>query len=247
MNIIVFDTETTSLEKPFCYNIGYVIVNTETKEKLCKRDFVVEQVWHNLELFSSAYYANKRELYVSRMKAKKVIMDKYGYILRQLRSDIKSFEISNGYAYNSSFDEKVFAFCCEWYKCSNPLDTIKVYDIRGYVHEFIAQTDDYQSFCETNGYLTENGNYSTTAETVYRYITRNCDFIEEHTALADSEIEYDILQECIDRGAEWNTEYKVLRSIERPIEKELIVKQNNQETIFKYVKRTNRGNTIYLK
>ena len=44
MNIVIFDTETTNLEKPFCYNIGYVIADTDSKQVLLKRDFVVEQV-----------------------------------------------------------------------------------------------------------------------------------------------------------------------------------------------------------
>ena len=44
MNIIVFDTETVNLEKPFVYNIGYVIYNTDTAEILATKDFVVEQV-----------------------------------------------------------------------------------------------------------------------------------------------------------------------------------------------------------
>ena len=62
MNIMIFDTETTSLDKPFCYNIGYVIANAETEEIIIKRDFVVEQVWHNPMLFTTAYYANKKEI-----------------------------------------------------------------------------------------------------------------------------------------------------------------------------------------
>ena len=45
MNIVVFDTETTSLEKPFVYNIGYTIYDTETKTKLVSHDFIVEQIW----------------------------------------------------------------------------------------------------------------------------------------------------------------------------------------------------------
>ena len=70
MIIAVFDTETTSLEKPFCYNLGYCLVDTDTKEKVLKRDYVVEQIWNNLELFSSAYYASKREIYVKAMRGR---------------------------------------------------------------------------------------------------------------------------------------------------------------------------------
>ena len=63
--IRVFDTETVSLNKPFCYNVGYVIYDVANDRKLARRDFVVEQVWHNPRLFETAYYANKRPLYVS--------------------------------------------------------------------------------------------------------------------------------------------------------------------------------------
>jgi hypothetical protein len=73
MNIVVFDTETTSLEKPFCYNIGYVIADIESGNVLLKKDFVVEQVWHNPMLFTTAYYFDKREIYISRMKGKKAL------------------------------------------------------------------------------------------------------------------------------------------------------------------------------
>ena len=91
MNIMIFDTETTSLEKPFCYNIGYVIVDTETTEEIKKCDFVVEQVWHNPMLFTTAYYSNKRELYVKSMRQRKTKMDKFGYICQQMIRDIKNY------------------------------------------------------------------------------------------------------------------------------------------------------------
>ena len=48
MIIRVFDTETTSLDKPFCYNIGYTLIDTDTWKPVLERDCVVEQVWHNL-------------------------------------------------------------------------------------------------------------------------------------------------------------------------------------------------------
>ena len=248
MNIVIFDTETTNLEKPFCYNIGYVIRNVENGETLVKRDFVVEQIWHNLALFSTAYYAEKRPLYVSAMRGRKTFMEKFGYICQTMLRDFKAYEVAGAYAYNSPFDEKVINHNCDWFKCANPFDNISIFDIRGYVHEFIVDND-YKAFCEENGYFTEAGNYSTTAENVYRFLVDN-DFIEAHTALADSEIEGDILFECLARGAEINKDYAVKKSIWREVDKTLeIVDTDKVSHFFPYrsmIKRSG-GSKIILR
>lgn len=243
MNIAIFDTETTSLDKPFCYNIGYIIA-TDKGETLLKRDYVVEQIWHNFPLFCSAYYADKRATYVSRMKARSVIMDKFGYICQQIRRDFKGYGVTEAYAYNSDFDERVFAFNTDWYKCANPFDELNIYDIRGYVHQFLINND-FIAFCEKYERFTESGNYSTTAETVYQFISDNTDFEEEHTALSDSEIEAQILFTAIANGAEYGKTYPIKRSIEREIEKELHIKTAEQtDYYFKYNKiRINKNRT----
>lgn len=247
MRIIVFDTETTSLEKPFCYNVGYCIYDTETDTTIVQKDFVVEQIWYNLPLFSSAYYADKRPIYVNRMRAKKVSLKKFGHIMQEMARDIKNYDVVGAYAYNSPFDDKVFNFNCDWFKCINPLDTLPIFDIRGYVHKFIAFNSDYQQFCENNELFTDSGNYSTTAESLFRYITNNTDFEEEHTALSDSTIELQILINCVVKGAEWNIDYPVYRSIPRKVEKELNIYINGEfETSFTYTKKVNRKDGIYL-
>lgn len=249
MNIMIFDTETTSLDKPFCYNIGYIIANAETAEILCKKDFVVEQVWHNPMLFTTAYYANKRDLYIGSLRSRKTSMDKFGYICQRMIRDIKNYEVSSAYAYNSSFDEKVFTFNCDWFKCNNPFDNIPIYDIRGYAHHFICD-DDFKKWCEEHETFSDSGNYSTTAENMYRYISGINDFVEEHTALADSEIETEILFFSLDMGAQIETEYKAFRSIVRPQRKTFTVKRD-KEVIFseecdtiRYMK---TNNTVILK
>lgn len=243
MNIVVFDTETTNINKPFCYNIGYVIVNVETDTILLKRDYVVEQVWHNPMLFTTAYYADKRQLYVNRMRARQVIMEKYGYITQQMIRDFKQYEIEYTFAFNSPFDTNVFDYNCEWFKTNSPFDTVKIRDIRGFVHNFIAFTQEYKDFCDQNQYYTESGNYSTTAETVYRYITNNTDFIEEHTALADSEIEWQILRCCLLKGAKIDQEYKVYQSIKTNSKKQLEIVHNGQTTLFDYIDRRDYKDT----
>ena len=250
MNIMVFDTETISIDKPFCYNVGYIIFDTETDTILAECDFVVEQVWHNPMLFSTAFYADKKENYIKSMRGRKTSMDKFGYICQRMIRDIKNFNVVGAYAFNSSFDERVFNFNCDWFKCNNPFDNIPIYDIRGYAHHFICNTLMYKKFCEECERFSDSGNYSTTAESVYQFISGNTDFIEEHTALADSEIELEILIVALNLGAEIGTDYKAFRSITRTTEKTFTVKWNGEvvfeqecETI-RYMK---KNDTVILK
>jgi hypothetical protein len=227
--IATIDTETISTnEKKFCYNVGYVIADTDSRSILCKKDFVVEQIWHNRALFETAYYADKRPLYVSALRGKRAIMDKWGYIMRELAKDFREHKVEYAYAFNSPFDDSVFTFNCDWFKTNNPLDTVPVLDIRGMVSQFITNDPAYLQFCEDNKRFTDSGNYSANAETVYQYITANHDFVEAHTALADSEIETEILFTCLDMGAEVGKEYEVTRALWRNEEKPLVIKVDNK-------------------
>ena len=150
---------------------------------------------------------------------KSPLVDKWGYIMRDMKRDMRENNVEYAYAYNSPFDDEVFTFNCDWYKTNNPLENVPVLDIRGMVSEFITNTADYRDFCETYQRFTDSGNYSGNAETVYQYITQDSEFTEAHTALADSEIEMEILTTCLDLGAEIGKEYKVTPQLHRyPIE-----------------------------
>ena len=249
MNIIIFDTETISVDKPFCYNIGYTVVEVETRTYLAHRDFVVEQIWHNIPLFNTAYYADKRPLYVSAMRGKRATLDKWGYIMRIMRNDIKAYNVEGVYAYNSLFDDRVMEYNNDWYKTINPIETIPIYDIRGYAIEYLVD-EKYKAFCDKYGFYTESGNYSTTAETMYRYLMNDPTFEEAHTALADAEIETEILFACLNAGATIGTVYKVPRSIEKEYNRHLVVKENGKvlfETDCKKITVSKDKQTITLK
>ena len=55
----------------------------------------------------------------------------------------------------------------------------------------------YGEFCYNNDFLTKRGQRRYTAEILYRFLTNNLDFVEEHTGLEDAEIEAQILMDCL--------------------------------------------------
>ena len=251
MNILVFDTETISVDKPFCYNIGYVIYDTDEHKILVKRDFVVEQVWYNQPLFETAYYYDKRQIYVDGMRSRKTKLMKYGFIQRKMISDIKQYHVDGAYAFNSDFDERVFKFNSDYYHCSNALELIPVYDIRGHAVSTIA-TDGYFDFCDKNSdikgadgkskkFITDADGYKTTAESFYCFMRDDAEYNEEHTALADSLIELEILLKACTDGADLTQHYTVPRSLPRNTPKVMYIKRGKEViATFDYVSKTER-------
>lgn len=238
MYCMVFDTETTGLDKPFCYDVGYVILDMDNYSIVKSCHYIVEQHWHNLPLFSTAYYNQKRPLYVSLMRAKKAVLDKWGYIMRAMHRDIVQYKITDAYAYNSDFDDKVFTFNCDWFKCNNPLETVAIHDIWGYASEFITNKPEYRAFCEAHACFTDSGNYRGNAETVFQYITNNPEFIEAHMGLHDAKIESDILIYCLKQGGEWYQDYKVNKILPRIVARKFKIKINGKEIyVGEYVKK----------
>ena len=247
MNIVIFDTETITTTKPFCYNIGYVIADATTHEVEVKHDFIVSEVWNNKMLFNTAYYADKQETYISRMKGRVVLKRKWLEIITLMAQEFEQYEVQNGYAYNSDFDERVFAFNADWFKTFNPFENISIHDIRGYAHTAFCKTDDYADFCEVNELFTESGNYSSTAEALYRYLLNDVKFEEEHTALADSEIETLILFACEENGCDLLKDYPVCRSLVRRTPQTLVVVDTNKVAHeFTYHTKTSRNGKIFL-
>ena len=59
----------------------------------------------------------------------------------------------------------------------------------------------YKAYCLDNKLVTNSAVYfKTSAEVVFQYLAKDYDFVEEHTALADSEIESFILAKALKKG-----------------------------------------------
>ena len=60
MNVIVIDTETTnSIEEPLTYDIGWCVLNLDTKEVLKEESYAVAEIFLDKELMEVAYFAEK--------------------------------------------------------------------------------------------------------------------------------------------------------------------------------------------
>ena len=190
---LVLDTETINLEKQFVYDLGYTIADADGNV-VARKSYVISQVFNNKELFATGYYSNKMPLYLERLAngySKKV---GWGHAMRYLANDIKKYGITEIYAYNSKFDTKAIAFMCGWFNVVNPLGDKEILDIMDFIKP-ITNTKEYKDFCKVNGYMTKHKypRPQMKAETLYRYLTDNVDYEEEHTGLEDSLIELEIL------------------------------------------------------
>ena len=199
---LTIDTETAnSLDNPIMYDIGGAI--HDKKGNVCETfSFIIYEVFcADRALFNTAYYAEKRPLYEAQIKegTRKIVSlftaRKYIYNL------CRKYNIKAIIAHNMPFDYRATTTTIRYITKSKsryflpygiPLwDTLKM------AEDTICKQKTYYKFCEKNGYLRANGKPRATAEILYRYISKNNDFVENHTGLEDVLIEKEIFAKCM--------------------------------------------------
>lgn len=196
MKLLVLDTETLGIQNRLIYDLGYLIYDTETETILVKRDYIIKQVYDNNAYMQSAYYGWKKPLYEKMLAdglCKKVYL---GVALDILRKDIERYTADGTklFAYNSKFDKSAIADSCSKFNMKQNPTSDGIIDIMDYISP-ITQTEDYKRFCMENGFMTKHSTPrpQQKAETLFRYLSGQTDFVEKHMALNDSEIELEIL------------------------------------------------------
>lgn len=206
---LVIDTETCPLDRdledvdPFnmwVYDIGYQIADKRGNVYL-ERSFVNADIFLNEKIaMTSSYYAEKIPRYWEDIKAGKRTLTSFYNIRKQIIKDMKTYNVKEVYAYNMRFDYNTLNNTQRWltksaYRYYFPKGT-KICDIMKMANDVVKNTPTYQRFCIENGFLTKNGRVQMKAETVYRYILQDTDFIESHTGLEDVKIETIIMAYC---------------------------------------------------
>ena len=206
---IVLDTETCPIDKDleevlpsnmFTYDCGWAVV--DKRGKVYKtRSFINADIFlDEKELMQSAYYANKIPQYWEDIKSGKRILTSFYNIRKALLEDIAEYNVTEIYAHNMRFDYGTLNTTQRWetkskYRYFFPKDVV-ICDTLKMSRDVIAKMPTFIKFCEDNNFLTKNGKPQLKAETIYRFITKDTDFVESHTGLEDVLIEKEILAYC---------------------------------------------------
>lgn len=213
MNVMIIDTETAnSVEQPLPYDIGYQIINIPTGEILCEKSFIVSEIFLDFELMKEAYFADKIPNYWKEYKSGQRVMRGIVNIRREMWNDMKIHNVTKVGAYNMGFDNRatrnnvrfISGSLIRWFF---PYGT-EFFDIWNMACTSMLLTPQYIKFCEENNFISEVGNYSTSAENVYRYLKNDPTFEESHTGLEDVEIEAEIFLHILENFKDYDTSIK---------------------------------------
>lgn len=278
-----------AIAKPLVYDIGWVIVDRQGNV-FKKVNYLVQETFFVPNVFNTAYYCNKRPIYIDLLNSGKIIAKNWNSIAKELQNDLALCDLVT--AYNACFDfKKAIPFTeryiyhlyrsdyNDWeigqkHHCKkilsgqdddskNPEYLTPIFNFRGRQYplcdlwgvacERLINVDKYRNYCLDNGLLTASAIYfKSSAETSFQYLLKQHDFIEDHTALSDAEIESQILLKALKKGKlepsiiafpfrELGTTYEyVLTKRKKSIEKVA-------NAIEEYMETLNENSTYYAK
>ena len=206
--ILIIDTETTNtIDDALVYDVGYIVADYNG-HIYHKDSFVNADIFCSKELMASAYFAEKITQYWKEIKRGQRTLTSFRKIMWTLRHVMKDYNITKVYAYNCKFDYASLNTTQRYITSSKwryffPYNA-EFHDILALSRHVLKKLDSYREFCKDNGYVTQRNVNRYTAEVVARYFFDES-FVEEHTALADCEIEYKILLRCLEMDSDFET------------------------------------------
>lgn len=197
---LVIDTETTnSMDDPLVYDCGFAVVDLDG-HVYEQHSYVVAEIFYNDSYMQSAYYADKRNIYLNDIQRGTRKVRSFFEIWGIVRDTIKRHNISITLAHNATFDYRALnttlrVLSCSRFRYFMPYNT-EWWDTLRMSRAALNDNPEYELFCEYYEYYTSRGQKRFTAEIVYRFISDQPDFVESHTGLEDVLIEKEIFVYC---------------------------------------------------
>ena len=201
--LIVLDTETTnSIDEPLMYDIGWIV--TDRNGTIYEsHSYVVAEIFLDKELMTSAYFADKIPMYWEQIKNGERKLAKFNTIFKAFRKSASANKVTKFFAHNMRFDYRSTNLTQRYLTSSKfryffPYNA-EICDTLKMARQVLKNDIDYDNFCWNNQYLTKRNVKRYTAEIIYRFISNNNQFEEEHTGLADVLIEKEIMRYCFQK------------------------------------------------
>lgn len=208
--VLLLDTETANtitdqkgrldMTSVLVYDCGWCVMDTRgniyKEQSFVNRDIFFGES----ELMKSAYYAEKIPQYLEDIR-QGIRQVANTYQIRQaMLADMAEYGITEVVAHNARFDLNALNLLQRWttkskYRYWFPYGT-DIWDTLKMARDVILKMPTYKKFCEQHGFLTKTGKLSATAENLYRFITKDPTFQEEHKGLDDVRIEREIMIYC---------------------------------------------------
>lgn len=207
---LVLDVETANfVNDALTYDIGAAI--TDRNGKVYETvSFVASEIFNDEpDLMNTSYYAKKLPQYYKDIESGKRKVANFYTVRKAVLDLMKKYEVHAVCAYNAYFDTTALNRTERYITKSKfrwffPYDT-KVMCIWNMACQVICTQKKYHKFCTENGFTSKAGNISTSAETVYKFLTKDTDFDECHTGLEDVLIEKEIMKECFKKHKKMDT------------------------------------------
>lgn len=170
------------------YNLGCVIHDKDGNIFATTSMLVME---HYDKIRNDDYAKKNFPIYEERLcRGEMTAIASEAQAVEVVRSLCKMYNVKYVMAYNSSFDFTKTV-------CRELLVDFEFIDIYLMALQTITHLKKYAKFCRENKLYSRSGKTcSTSAESVYAFITDNADYTEEHTALSDAMIEMEIFKRC---------------------------------------------------
>lgn len=206
-NFLMIDTETMNATPDdrnnlLVYDVGFAVIDQKGKV-MEKHSYIIKECFFEMKnIMREAYYANKIPLYYDGIEdGTREVVD-FLDVYYKIQKVVKKYEVVAAVAHNMGFDYAALNATLRYLTKSEkrwffPYG-LPLYDTLKMARQVWGKSDKYKRWCAANGYLT---NHSTpqvrlTAEILFRYITKQFDFVEAHTGLEDVMIEKYIFVAC---------------------------------------------------
>jgi len=202
--MVVFDTETAgTLGAPLIYDLGMTI--TDKRGKIYEQgSWIIQEVFDNKKLMEKAYYGKKYKMYQERIAKGELTKVPFKVAKAEFNALLEKWNVKALLAYNIGFDLRALKASTRYLHSQFAenenrdfiLQELEIQDIWGFACETLYTQKSFHKLVEQEGWFTPSKNPLTNAEVGYRFISKDREFEEKHTALNDSEIETAIMAKC---------------------------------------------------